>query len=154
MDDLEYIRQNILAARKKKLAQKEMLVPPEERSSFLAVFLSVCILLVSLASIAAMFILMQDNNLSKEDTVMAEEESPADNSWGLKIDLLEKRLVANEYRIWILSLANNENANISSKYHRGSQNITIDENWKLNRIPTTMGLTEEQKKYLESGPSK
>jgi hypothetical protein len=59
------------------------------------------------------------------------------------------------HRIWLLALAHNENANLSQfidrRYHPNSTEryITFDNQWRFNKIPSTIGLTEEQKRNLE-----
>lgn len=165
MDTQEYIRQNILATRKKQIAAKKSVLVPEERSNFLTIFLAVCILLVSLASLFTMFTLSQDNLFVSDVPVITEESKQKSDepneeihAWvsdvNTRLDNYDSRLKIQEYRLWLVALANNENANVDSRFHRNGGHITIDGDWKLSRSPRTMTLTEEQKDYLENGPTK
>jgi hypothetical protein len=67
-----------------------------------------------------------------------------------KIDELNQKIEMLSEKIWILSLVSNENTSLVCKINQrqGYQNpgyIFIKENWKLNKIPSTIKLTQEQK---------
>lgn len=69
-----------------------------------------------------------------------------------RIDNIEQKMEMWNHRAWLLALAVNENANISqcidNRYHRCHPHngyIVFDQNWKINRYPHTMNLTEQQR---------
>lgn len=74
-----------------------------------------------------------------------------------RVSELEKQLDIIMYRAWVTALATNENANINKymaeKYHQSENQeyLTLDKKWKLNKIPSTQILTEEEKKDLAKG---
>lgn len=167
MDTAAYIRQNILA--KKQQLQPKAAAVPKEKNNFIASFLTICILLVSVATLATVIILKMDPDqrvnivpAKPVQEVVRPTESKDDAKRLIaasneKISALEKRMGVNEHRLWILTLAHNENAvlcdQMDKKFHQTGDPgfISINADWKLNRTPKTMQLTEDQKRYLESG---
>jgi hypothetical protein len=72
-----------------------------------------------------------------------------------KIDKLSERCEVWGTRVWLLGLAHNENINIQQRqdYQRfgvaDSGYIFFDENWRLNRMPRSLQLSEESRDYLQ-----
>lgn len=94
---------------------------------------------------------VETNYLTKHqaETMMAQVQD--------RIDSIEQKMDVWNHRAWLLALAVNENANISqcidNRYHRchpHSGYIVFDQNWKINRYPRTMNLTEQQKLDLQN----
>lgn len=65
-----------------------------------------------------------------------------------RLDSLEHRMDVWQHRVWLLSLAHNENTNLVKQKFGDAGYITFSGDWKLNRMPQTMKLTEEQKTQL------
>ncbi len=65
-----------------------------------------------------------------------------------KLVELDQNSEINTTRVWLLAIANNENAYIK-KYNTGEDFLTIGAGWKLNRMPTHVDLTLEQRRELE-----
>ena len=72
-----------------------------------------------------------------------------------RIYKMEKSLAQWNHRVWLLAIAQNENASINMQvdrdFHNGRHShkyIKFDHNWKMNRAPDTMRLTEEQKRNM------
>jgi hypothetical protein len=73
-----------------------------------------------------------------------------------KIDELNKKLEVWANRTWLLSVAHNENMNLIHQLQqkqgfRDPGFIVIEENWKLNRLPCTMQMTQEQRQKMLNG---
>lgn len=72
-----------------------------------------------------------------------------------KLDGIVSRVDKHQQRIWLLAVANNENAalrrKLDAQYHGLSDAgyIVFDENWKINRVPDTMEMDDKQKQLLE-----
>jgi hypothetical protein len=65
-----------------------------------------------------------------------------------RLDKSDKRMDLWAHRIWLLAVANNENASIQMKYgYRGY--IVFDEDWKINKVPDSMQLDEKQIEDLQ-----
>lgn len=73
-----------------------------------------------------------------------------------QVDDLKNQMEMWNYRVWLLALAVNENANISQTktinsygcYQR-PQYIVFDKDWKINRHPHTMELTPDHMNILK-----
>lgn len=68
-----------------------------------------------------------------------------------KVDDLAKAVEQLSHRTWLLAVAHNENVSITQKnecaaYGRFTDYIVFDANWKLNRQPTLIQMTDEQRK--------
>ena len=68
-----------------------------------------------------------------------------------KIDGLDKVVRTIGLRSWVSSLAQNENINVYQKLHPQEKGyITLDDEWRLSKIPETMQLTQDQKEQLKN----
>lgn len=66
-----------------------------------------------------------------------------------KLDGLNQKLDLWAHRAWLLSLANNENANLAKRYQGEDPGyIVFDDQWKINKIPKTMRFSEDEMKSL------
>lgn len=127
-------------------------------SSFAPAFLGSCIILLTIATIGLM--------ASKNTQKIAKIDRPiqvdtahkflttqdGENMVGgvqERLDSLEAKVTTWEHRSWLMSLAVNENANLSKQRHNSGY-VTFDENWKLSSVPTTMKLPAETKAKLEA----
>ena len=68
-----------------------------------------------------------------------------------KVDDLAKAVEQLSHRTWLLAVAHNENVSITQKnecaaYGRYTDYIVFDANWKLNRQPTLIQMSDEQRK--------
>jgi cell division protein FtsL len=165
----DFIRERIkAAANKKQNVVKIQSVPVSENKngSSLTTFLGICVIMLSVGTVWAIF---QKNMASKtiattvSPTNVQSQVSPLiSNNNDLSNDIAEqnkkledltKRMETWSNRTWLLGVAHNENMNLTRKIQQ-RQNvgdpgyIVFDENWKLNRVPTTMEMTEDQKRKL------
>jgi hypothetical protein len=72
-----------------------------------------------------------------------------------KLDALGGQVSVWGHRTWLLAVAHNENTNLKTaqdcaRFGVTSPYIVFDENWKLNRSPSTLQFSDQQKKDLET----
>jgi hypothetical protein len=53
--------------------------------------------------------------------------------------------------VWILAIANNENANWLKQLdlNNAGKYLVLDHDWKLNKAPETLSVSEEDQKVLK-----
>jgi hypothetical protein len=107
----------------------------------------------------------KENKANKVEVVTASAEAkiPANQEWmdktDQKIDEINSKLSTWSNRVWLMSVVHNENVNLDRQI-QSKQRIAdpgyliVTENWKLNRAPVTMKMTEEQKAKLVEMSSK
>lgn len=165
----DFIRERIkAAANNKQNVVKIQSIPVSENKngSSLTTFLGICVIMLSVGTVWAIF---QKNMASKK--IAAAGDKPAviqqvsplignnnDVSNDIaeqnkKLEDLTKRMETWSNRTWLLGVAHNENMNLTRKVQQkqgvGDPGFLVfDENWKLNRVPTTMEMTEDQKRKL------
>lgn len=70
-----------------------------------------------------------------------------------RLDKNDKTMATWGQRVWMLVLAHNENVFLRQRQEgtmAGCNNyIVFDQNWKMNRMPSTMQMSDEQRKKLE-----
>jgi|688.fasta_scaffold12037_6 hypothetical protein len=127
-----------------------------EKANKLFKLLAFCIILLSAASV--WIILKKKPNASRQNIETLNQnktknfaESTAENNE--KIKEISKKLDTWANRIWLLGIAHNENINLTKKIQQkqGIQDpgfIVFDHEWKLNRMPSTMEMSEDQKDKL------
>lgn len=136
-------------------------VPQKEGSSFLVTFLSTVVFIVTLVT----FWVVVNNGFGKSNVspppVVQYMPGPVQDNSKIdqRLEAIDQRLSSLNYRIWLLAIANNENASINQqmdrKFHSSPNSGYIqfssgpDEGWKINRIPNSMDLTPEQKQDLQ-----
>lgn len=158
-----------IRSRIKMAANNQEIIPPKKPNSGLTNFLALCVILLSAASVWA---IIQKNMLAKnqavatqmntlnstEVSIASQDKSKQDLNSSLlatnaKIEELAKKMEVWSNRTWLLGVAHNENMNLTRKIQQkqGINDpgyIVFDENWKLNKVPTTMEMTEDQKSKL------
>jgi len=159
----------------------QSIVPEKERSGFMQKFLGICILFMAVATFAALIAkgmgydireaLVMHNTQPVVTTQPRTEvvERPIvspdymsrsqGQAWMTSVDERLDKMDENykiwRHRLWLMALANNENANLSrsidQRYHGNTDSgfITFDDAWKMNRMPRTMQLTPEQQQELQ-----
>ena len=67
-----------------------------------------------------------------------------------KLDDMKKRMDVISHRQWLLGVAHNENVCVSESGATGFQGryITLDEDWKLSRVPEYLKMSEEDRQRL------
>lgn len=181
----EYIRQHVKKMAVKRppsiyKAQTIVIPPRKEKSNALANFLVFCIVIISLGTLAGMFLLSPKGQALLNPTkseVRAERPTPPAtvpdsvpdymrredaHSWmsaaNTRLSKLEQDAKVMQHRVWLLGLATNENAALCDKmdadHHQVNQRgfVRVDENWKLSPLPKTMQLTDEMKREINEGP--
>lgn len=155
MTDANYIRARVSEMAQARGLQAQAILPPKQKSSFLPKFLGLCIGLMFLGT---MFLVVGKRWSPKviKSAPVAVAQAPdywtkgEAQGWTTSMDErvanLEKTVKLWNYRAWLLSLAHNENANIAKD---GKDYITFDHDWKMNRAPRTMTLTEEMNNALK-----
>lgn len=174
--DVAEIRSRIKMA----AANNQEIIPPnitsKKANSGLTNFLGLCVILLSFASVWAII----QKNMSSKTQAVATQMNPLSSTeasitsqdnfkqdlnssvlaTNAKIEELAKKMEVWSNRTWLLGVAHNENMNLTRKIQQkqGVNDpgyIVFDENWKLNKVPTTMEMSEDQKrKLVETSDSK
>ena len=128
-----------------------------ETSNFLTSFLGICIFLLSIFMVFAITVKKKENKVVAAAAAAVATVNPVDQEWmdktDQKIDEINTKLSTWSNRVWLMSVAHNENVNLDRQI-QSKQRIAdpgyliVTENWKLNRAPVTMKMTEEQQKKL------
>lgn len=133
----------------------------KSKMSGFTLFLSFCIIFMSIVIFASVY-------AQKSDVFIEPKESPNINisdrtsdyltvldgkNIQKQIDDIQETVSLWSHRNWLMSLALNENANIINKYHSDGY-ITFNSEWKMNRVPTTMDISEEEFKLFEDDIAK
>jgi uncharacterized protein YeaC (DUF1315 family) len=107
-------------------------------------------ILLLILGISLFIIYTQRTNSSavEKPTVYVQQEdyNKSNSNLNTRLDAHDKVIQTMAKRIWILSLVSNENVHSQGKPEKY---LTIDENWKIDRMPETMSLTPEQKETLK-----
>ena len=68
-----------------------------------------------------------------------------------RITDLDKKVGVLGMRDWIVGVAHNENTHVYQKAHPNEQGyITLDEEWRMSKLPETMQFSPEQKEELKN----
>jgi hypothetical protein len=128
-----------------------------EASNFLTSFLGICILLLSVFMFFAINIKDKENKAVVAVPTAVKSNVAENKEWmdktEQKIDEINSKLSTWSNRIWLMSIAHNENVYLNKKLQskQGIADpgyIVLSEDWKLNKAPVTMRMTEEQQKKL------
>jgi len=128
-------------------------IPAQERSKFLTHFLITCIFLVSVATVFGLFWQSVEKPVEKYMT-QTEAESLISSVEG-RVDDIESSFKIWNNRVWLLGIAHNENVammkTLTRKYHPGdpSDYILFERDWKLNRMPRSLSIEEQDKNKLK-----
>lgn len=185
----EYIRQHVgrMAAKKATpsvyRAQTIVIPPRKEKSDSLSTFLVFFILLLACGTLGVMFLMSpkgkefwarfgsQTQTQASQPSQTPQTQPVPDfmrrddaqqfmSSVNQRVGKLEDEVKVWKHRIWLLGIANNENAVLMNKmdadHHQVKQRgfVKFNENWQLMPVPTHLQLTEEQKRELEARPKK
>jgi hypothetical protein len=149
--------------------------PASSGKGVFTTFLGICILLLSVATFwvasnrkGRESAIMHPGPSQPTERIIVQKEPTVNPAYATKADVEElfsklndrldkadKRMDVWQHRIWLLGVAHNENVNIRQKMDfqytgvRDSGYIVFDENWKLNRLPSTMQMDDKQKADLE-----
>lgn len=156
-DHKEYIRSQITEAVKNRKSRKIALPPspikdPKERKHFMSVFLVVCILLVATLTLFGIIsktvntvaVVDEAEAAPQQQFVKVEDAESFMVTIESRLRKLEEATHLNSTRIWLLSLVNNENAQmlktVDHKYHRDqpADYITFERDWKISRMPRSI----------------
>ena len=162
----DYIRNKIFRTAS---VEKPPAKSPENRSGFMKVFLITVVLLLGLANfwyvVAESDKIFGDKPQAKSQPSRIINQRPVSppayltkeeaDKWmeqaDSKLDAINKCIETLYKRTWLMAAALSENANLNynmdRKYHPHYQPtyIYLDENWKINKIPETMELTDEER---------
>ena len=136
--------------------------PKGSGNGFMTIFLGTLIFLMSGATI---FAVVNRPIRSAPETVVVQRPvevqqppvviQPNMSGYDARLSAIEKKVDVIANRVWLLGIAHNENANVSNAtdaaLHNGHKSnfITFDEQWRINRVPSTMTLSEAQKQDLQ-----
>lgn len=141
--------------------------PQKQGRSFGTIFLGVCILMMSIVSIWA--VLKKSGHLPVSNQshfevqvtppVLPQPPVPQPDvhnalvQFDQRLSTVEKNQHVWAFRSWLMGLAINENVNLTRRIQdrQGIADpgyIVFDEQWKINRKPSTLKLTDEQKERL------
>lgn len=68
-----------------------------------------------------------------------------------RMNNIDKRIAKLSTRLWLMSVIQNENTNLSIQTTRFDPGyIYFDENWRINRLPRTMQMDNDTKLKLET----
>lgn len=82
--------------------------------------------------------------------VTADELSKMSAGLDRRFEQMDERLKEMNLHVWLLAVANNENANLAIAIHKNDPGyIFFDREWMLTRKPQTLELNEDQKKRIE-----
>jgi len=126
--------------------------------NFLWVFFGVFIAMLTLAT----FGLFVTKYIDKSEYVSAPQISDTNyitytqanslvHPLAIHLQELEKRIDLWQRHAWLAGVASNENANVNKKIHPDWANryITLNREWKMNKMPESMKLTEEERNMIE-----
>ena len=172
MNNKSYIREEV----RKLKNRRQFMIPKKsiEKRAFMTTFLGSCILMLTLFTLGGMVVKHGNvfagdksggrnhtvhNRLSAQPIQRVRTESHMSQRDGLedRMESMESKVKLWVHRQWLMSLAINENANISTGIeHRCHSNpnvgfITFDEAWRMSKIPETMNLTQEQRDLIRNG---
>lgn len=140
----------------RKVLQTQSSMESIKNKSYTTLILGFCVFVLSLASIYAVFYKKKSLNISRPNMSLLEKDKPSLDTAdvNVKIEELNKKIDAWTDKIWLLSLAHNENTNLNRQVQnrQGISDpgyICFDDKWKLSKKPTTMKLNDEQKKKLD-----
>lgn len=158
-DTMQEIRDRILKNKKPVLQVQSQ--PPKKNTSM--VVLGVIILLMSVATVAGMFYKKQRPPQIINHTERIERPRPVEENFmrkgdlDSKIDALSKRVDEQNsrltlwiHRVWLLAVAQNENVNLSIQRGGDPGYIYFDDQWKMNRMPRTMEMDDNQRNLLKN----
>jgi hypothetical protein len=154
------------------LKAQDVTIPEEEKAGFVSALLGAAIVFLSVAITIALFWKAQDQHVIANEVVNTPvverpveprpEPQPirpqADPTVAAQLQTLEKRMDSWQHRTWLLALTTNETSALLRKMDKSHHKvddrgfITMDENWRLSKVPETMALTEEQKETIRNGP--
>jgi hypothetical protein len=143
---------------------------PKPDMNLLTVFLSAMLVMLS---IGILFISLRGRNLTPtvlqhqpiaqqqqqmpiqtmpQGGVTRTEFSTFQRNVNQKVDSLDQMLKIFGTRVWLLGLAHNENTMVYQKTHpqEAQSYITLDQEWRISRIPEQMDLSPEQKQDLKN----
>jgi hypothetical protein len=180
MDNQAYIRDKVKNLKRNRVVAAQSVLPkkPVEKRAFVTTFLGCCILLMTFATLAGMFmkngnVFASSNNhrvvkapvhndpvVNHPPVVQSESHmSQSDgNALSGRVESMESKLTLWTHRQWMMGLALNENANISRRidrqYHGNVDSgfITFDSRWQMSKIPETMKVTPDEKELIRNGP--
>lgn len=167
-------RNQVVEKSKARPIAAQSILTEKEKSTFLQKFLVVCIVFMTLATlcfVVAKFMGYDVRQLMNGSDIVANKIEVSQTNqqpvyikkdeiknWAIKVnsrlDAIEKSDAIWNHRLWLLSIAYNENANIAKSMDKKYFNVdnrfmTVNENWKIDRIPETMITTPEQKQMLQ-----
>jgi hypothetical protein len=170
-DHNTYIREEVTKAMRRRVRAQSLPmpsnpIPVKERSKFLTHFLASCIFLVFIATIFAVVSKSVDwksTPVVTEKRIQQPTERYMSHSEASdKLSTLDSRMSDIESsfktwnrRVWLLGIANNENATMNSalirKYHPNEQSdlISFERDWKISRMPRSLNLEGSDKEKLQ-----
>lgn len=134
----------------------------ESNNNFLSKFLGSSLLIMT---IATLYLLMNKNYVKQPvitmkpvDNVQYQQSSgqPTTRSTvggiNSRLEKLENEMKIYNHRVWLLGVAHNENVNIAKQQGACAPQslIYFNDQWKLNRMPLTMTMSELQRFELQT----
>jgi len=170
-DHHTYIREEVTKALRRRVRAQSLPmpnpIPVKERPKFLTHFLVSCIFLVFVATIFAVVSKNIDWKAKQPVAMERRIQQPTERYMSHseasdKLSTLDSRMSDIESsfktwnrRVWLLGIANNENATMNSalnrKYHPNepSDFISFERDWKINRMPRSLNLEGSDKDKLQ-----
>lgn len=168
-DPKSYIRDEVRKLKNRKNVAAQSVIPkrPAEKRAFMTIFLGSCILMLTLFTLGGMVVkhgnvfadvrVTQSQRPTQPVRLPEQHMSQRDgDTLADRVDSVESKVKLWTYRQWLMSLAINENANVSKGIERSRGNpnagfITFDEAWRMSKTPETMNLTQEQRDRIHNG---
>jgi hypothetical protein len=147
---------NEIRKRVRAMAEEKTVPPTVNKSepSILTVFLGAMLVLMSLVIIFVAFRGHQSSATPQQPAqpprISQPFVQPKNDVVGARLAQQDQTIKNIAQRVWLLGLAHNENANIAKKFNPNERFITLDEEWRLNKVPETMSLTPDQREDLKN----
>ncbi len=177
---MDYTTQNHIRSRIAEMARskhqqvraQDIRIPEKEKPQFMAIFLFTAIILLAVATGLMMFgkhgstsrqgigKLPSEVTATPPAVQQPQQPTPQQSAMTARVTNLEERMRTWQYRLWLLGLANNENVSqlrkMDTDHHRVDNRafITVDSEWRLNKVPESMQLSDEQKLFIQQGGPK
>lgn len=144
--------------------------PVQKSGSALVTFLVVCIFMLSIVTAAGLFYKNRIGSVPLSNLESQVEQSPTVSNapnyvtreemqdaiakLNQRFDSTDRQLANLSHRSWLLAVVGNENTNLQLRLNRDRGiadpgYIYFDDEWKLNRLPQTMEMDEQQRRDLQ-----
>jgi hypothetical protein len=136
-------------------------VKPEPNNNFLSKFLGSSLLIMTIAT----FYLLMNKNYVKSSVAITrpvvnmqyQQSNGQPNRLDIgginsRLEKIENEIKTYNHRVWLLAVAHNENVNLAKQQGVCAPQsfVYFNDQWKLNRMPQTMTMSELQRFELQT----